>query len=56
MKTGLVVAMLVGVVFLAGCSQEVQTGRIVTCKHCGKEIQNSVRSSRCRHGRPINTE
>ena len=30
------------VTFLVGCSQEVQTGRIITCKRCSKEISNTV--------------
>jgi DNA-directed RNA polymerase subunit M/transcription elongation factor TFIIS len=27
---------------ISGCSQEVQTGRVVSCKKCGKEISKSV--------------
>ena len=33
---------LLGVLLTAGCSQEVQTGRIVMCKECGKETENTV--------------
>lgn len=37
-----VLGLLLGVIFLGGCAQEVQTGRIVTCKQCGVQIENSV--------------
>jgi len=29
---------------LAGCNTDVKTGEIMTCKHCGKEIKNTVRT------------
>ena len=43
MKIGYICGiMILTVFFIVGCTQEVQTGRIVTCKHCGKVIENSV--------------
>jgi len=35
-------AALICICFLNGCSQEVQTGQITSCKHCGMEISNTV--------------
>jgi hypothetical protein len=40
MKRGIVICGLACLLF--GCSQEVQTGRIVKCKQCGKVMENSI--------------
>lgn len=42
MRSALLSIALVSILLFTGCSQEVQTGSIVWCKKCGKEIHNTV--------------
>jgi hypothetical protein len=42
-KTNCLLAVAVaGLMLESGCSQQVQTGEIVSCKHCKKEVSNTV--------------